>query len=132
MKMKNEIDDIIAVTRNLQLIQSEFELMEDVTHQKDSFKEQRQTVFDEIWDFLGVEANGEDVFEVEVPHKFVVRSDKYSYIGEYTYVAIRNYMTTTTLILSSATKFDTREEAQEWANSHQVVVEIDEEGNEVE
>ena len=60
MKMKNEIDDIIAVTRNLQLIQSEFELMEAVTHQKDSFKEQRKTVFDEIWDFLGVEANGKD------------------------------------------------------------------------
>ena len=76
--------------------------------------------------------NGEDVFEVEKPHKFVVRSDKYNYIGDYTYVAIRNYMTTTTRILSSATKLNTREEAQEWANSHQVVVEIDEEGNEVE
>lgn len=76
--------------------------------------------------------NGEDVFEVEEPHKFVVRSDKYNFIGEYTYVAIRNYMTTTTRILSSATKFDAREEAQEWANSHQVVVEIDEDGNEVE
>lgn len=69
--------------------------------------------------------NGEDVFEVEVTHKFVVRSDKYNYIGDYTYVAIRNHMTTTTRILSSATKFDTREQAQEWANSHQVVVEID-------
>lgn len=76
--------------------------------------------------------NGEDVFEVEAPHKFVVRSDKYNYIGDYTYVAIRNHMTTITRILSSATKFDTQEEAQEWANSHQVVVEIDEEGNEVE
>lgn len=76
--------------------------------------------------------NGEDVFEVEEPHKFVVRSDKCNYIGDYTYVAIRNHMTTITLILSSATKFDTREEAQEWANSHQVVVEIDEDGHEVE
>ena len=75
--------------------------------------------------------NGEDVFEVEEPHKFVVRSNKYNYIGDYTYVAIRNYMTTTTRILSSATKFDTREEAQEWANSHQIVVEIDEDGNKV-
>lgn len=75
--------------------------------------------------------NGEDVFEAEKPNKFVVRSDKYNYIGDYTYVAIRNHMTTTTRILFSATKFDTREEAQEWANSHQVVVEIDAEGNEV-
>mgnify|MGYP001129725391 CR=1 FL=1 len=32
--------------------------------------------------------------------------------------------------LNCATKFDTREEAQEWANCHQVVVEIDEGGNE--
>ncbi|MFL2019635.1 hypothetical protein [Weissella hellenica] len=56
--MKHEIDDIIAVTRNLQLIQSDFELMETMTHQKDDFKLQRQTIFNEIWDFLGVKANG--------------------------------------------------------------------------
>ena len=58
--MKHEIDDIIAVTRNLQRIQSDFEIMEAVTNQKDSFKEQRQTMFDEIWEFLGLEANGKD------------------------------------------------------------------------
>ena len=60
MKMKHEIDDIIAVTRSLQIIQSNFEFMEDMTHQKDDFKSQRQTLFNEIWDFLGVEANGKD------------------------------------------------------------------------
>lgn len=60
MKMKHEIDDVIAITRNLQLIQSDFELMEAVTSQKDTFKEQRQTMFNEIWDFLGVEANDKD------------------------------------------------------------------------
>lgn len=76
--------------------------------------------------------NGKDVFEVEEPHKFVVRSDKSDRDGDYTYVAVENDMTTTAYLLSSATKFDTREEAQEWANSHQVVVEIDEYGNEVE
>ena len=76
--------------------------------------------------------NGADVFEVEEPHKFVVRSDKSDRDGDYTYVAVENDMTTTAYLLSSATKFDTREEAQEWANSHQVVVEIDEYGNEVE
>lgn len=41
-------------------------------------------------------------------------------------------VTETDYVLEAATKFDTREEAQEWDNSHQVVVEIDEEGNEVE
>ena len=60
MKMKHEIDDIITVTRCLQLIQSNFEFMEDMTHQKDDFKLQRQTMFNEIWDFLGVEANDND------------------------------------------------------------------------
>lgn len=60
MKMKHEIDDVIAVTRNLQLIQSDFEIMETMMHQKDDFKSQRQTLFNEIWDFLGVVANDKD------------------------------------------------------------------------
>ena len=75
--------------------------------------------------------NGEDVFEVEVQHKFVVRSDKKDREGDYAYVSIENGLTTASYFFDSATKFDTREEAQEWANSHQVVVEIDEDGNEV-
>ena len=75
--------------------------------------------------------NGEDVFEVEEPHKFIVRSDKSDRDGDYTYVMLEFDMTTTAYFLSSATKFDTREEAQEWSNSHQVVVEIDAERNEV-
>jgi hypothetical protein len=46
-------------------------------------------------------------------------------------VAVENDMTTDAYTFVNATKFDTQEEAQEWANSHQVVIEIDEEGNEV-
>lgn len=76
--------------------------------------------------------NGEDVFEVEEPHKFVVRSEKNDEDGEYTYVFVESGMPFTSYYFYSATKFDTREKAQEWANSHQVVVEIDTEGNEVE
>lgn len=76
--------------------------------------------------------NGEDVFEVEAPQKFVVRSDKKNHDGCYAYVAVENDMTTAAYTFVNATKFDTREEAQEWANSHQVVIEIDEDGNEVE
>ena len=76
--------------------------------------------------------NGEDVFDVEEPHKFVVRSDKTDMNYNYRYVLVSGgiadggYRTP-----KYATKFDTREEAQEWASSHQVVVEIDAEGNEV-
>lgn len=76
--------------------------------------------------------NGEDVFEVEKQHKFVVRSDKPDYDGDYWYVSYYDGSMHTIFMLSKATKFYTREEAQEWANSHQVVVEIDAEGNEVE
>lgn len=76
--------------------------------------------------------NGEDVFEVEEQHKFVVRNDTPDDRGDYW--CVKNYkgMTYIAFDISRATKFDTREEAQEWANYHQVVVEIDEEGNEVE
>jgi hypothetical protein len=76
--------------------------------------------------------NGEDVFEVEAPHKFVVRNDTPDNRGDYWYVKNSECMTYIVFYISQATKFDTREEAQEWANSHQVVVEVDAEGNEVE
>ena len=76
--------------------------------------------------------NGEDVFEVEEPHKFIVRSDNPDEDGDYLYVEVLKGLTNTSYSLLDATRFNTREEAQEWANSHQVVVEIDEEGNEVE
>lgn len=77
--------------------------------------------------------NGEDVFEVEEPHKFVVRSDKSYTDGNYAYVIVDNGVSGKSYYdVSLATKFDTREEAQEWANSHQVIIEIGEEGNEVE
>lgn len=73
--------------------------------------------------------NGEDVFEVEEQQKFVVRNDTPDDSGEYWYVKKSEGMTYIVFYISQATKFDTREQAQEWANSHQVVVEIDEDGN---
>lgn len=76
--------------------------------------------------------NGEEVFEVEEPHKFIVRSDNPDEDGDYLYVEVLKSLTNTSYSLPNATRFDTREEAQEWANSHQAVVEIDAEGNEVE
>lgn len=76
--------------------------------------------------------NGEDMFEVEEPHKFVVRSNNNDDEGDYWYVVVyQDFITKFHHSVNVATKFDTREEAQEWANSHQVVVEIDAEGNEI-
>ena len=74
--------------------------------------------------------NGEDVFEVEKPKKWVVRSKKCTDQGSYLYVyfidrnGIKDVMTGWTTHI--ATKFDTKEEAQSWANSHQEVVEVEE------
>ena len=69
--------------------------------------------------------NGEDVFEVEKPKKWVVRSKYVDSDGETTYINLvdnaRAYFTNSIFI---ATKFDTKEEAQEWANSHQEVIEV--------
>ena len=76
--------------------------------------------------------NGEDVFEVDKPHKFVVRNDTPDKYGDYYYVQAYEGVTYRAFSCRYATQFDTREEAQEWANVHQVIVEIDEEGNAVE
>lgn len=75
--------------------------------------------------------NGEKVFEVEEPHKFVVRSKEPDKDGDYWYVSYYRGSMHTNLYLSKATRFDTRKEAQEWANSHQVVIEVDEDGKEI-
>lgn len=73
--------------------------------------------------------NGDDsVFEVEAPSKFVIRSEKPNWDGDYWFVRFKEGMDDTTIHLSKASKFDTREEAQEWANSHQVVIEVGSEG----
>ena len=66
----------------------------------------------------------------EKAHKFVVRSKENDISGDYSYLRAFDTHLYTFYEIENATKFDTREEAQGWANSHQVVVEIDEDGNE--
>lgn len=75
--------------------------------------------------------NGNEIFEVEEPHKFVVRSDSADEEGYYTYIEVKGKLTTTKFSKMFATRFDTYEEASEWANSHQVVIEVGEDGEEV-
>ena len=71
--------------------------------------------------------NGEDVFEVEKPKKWVVRSKESDIDNDYTYVYVTNSgLQEASYNKSIATKFNTKEEAQSWANSHQEVVEVDE------
>ena len=74
--------------------------------------------------------NGEDVFEVEKPKKWVVRSKETDEDGDYHYVDLDNFKNLKSVStihgLDFATKFDAKEEAQSWANSHQEVVEVEE------
>ena len=74
--------------------------------------------------------NGEDVFEVEKPKKWVVRSKERNEQGNhlYTYLidsnGVKDFMTGWAKDI--ATKFDTKEEAENWANAHQEVIEVEE------
>lgn len=72
--------------------------------------------------------NGEDVFEVEKNKKWVVRSKYSSEAGRHLYVRLdisHKVKDTTTLWgINNATEFDTKEEAESWANSHQEVIEV--------
>ena len=74
--------------------------------------------------------NGEDVFEVEKPKKWVVRSKDSNDVGEHRYLRV----TYTFSIIHAeavgdmyATKFNTKEEAESWANSHQEVIQVESE-----
>ena len=69
--------------------------------------------------------NGEDVFEVEKPKKWVVRSKEHD--GQYFYGKLLLANNNTVFMgysFANATRFDTKEEAESWANSHQEVVEV--------
>ena len=72
--------------------------------------------------------NGEDVFEVEKPKKWVVRSKDCTEQGNYLYVMLDiSHGVKKTINFwdkDVATRFDTKEEAESWANSHQEVVKV--------
>ena len=74
--------------------------------------------------------NGEDVFEVEKPKKWVVRykEPQGSVDGEPLYIWFVDELTleieTEATMPPYIRRFNTKEEAQSWANSHQEVVEV--------
>lgn len=69
--------------------------------------------------------NGEDVFEIEKPKKWVVRSKHTDVHGDYWYVYVYNTITSNRFTKADATHFDTKEEAESWANAHQEVIEVE-------
>lgn len=73
--------------------------------------------------------NGEDVFEVEKPKKWVVRSKESDIDGDYRFVQRDSSFQIEFMVITDsftlATKFDTKEEAESWANGHQEVVQVE-------
>ena len=71
--------------------------------------------------------NGEDVFEVEKTKKWVVRSKVKNEHGDFGYVSLSTFnIAYTSFDIALAAEFDTKEEAESWANAHQEVVEVEE------
>ena len=71
--------------------------------------------------------NGEDVFEVEKPKKWIVRSKETD--SAYFYAQLLSENNNTLFMaysFANATRFDTKEEAESWANAHQEVIEVEE------
>lgn len=81
--------------------------------------------------------NGEDVFEIEKPHKFVVRSTAADEDGDYRWMYMQggNYNLDVPfyneLKLCRAKRFNTRMDAELWTTNGYEVVEIDGDGKEV-
>ena len=81
-----------------------------------------------VWDDHP-DMSGANDFEVEKPNKWVVRSKECNEQGNYLYIylidsnGVKDVMTGWTKYI--ATKFDTKEEAESWANAHQEVVEVE-------
>ena len=70
--------------------------------------------------------NGEDVFEVEKPKKWVVRSKETDDGGHHGYVLTGKHgIAFNRYYINDATRFDTKEEAESWANAHQEVIEVE-------
>ena len=105
-----------------------FQLTKDV----DMWLEDVNTLFDNRNRMIAIIEwlNGKDVFEIEKPKKWIVRSKDTDEDGDYHYVDLDNFKNlksvSTIYGFDFATKFDTKEEAQSWANAHQEVVEVEE------
>lgn len=70
--------------------------------------------------------NGEDVFEVEKPKKWIVRSKETDDGGHHGYVLTGKHgIAFNRYYINDATRFDTKEEAESWANAHQEVIEVE-------
>lgn len=97
----------------------------------DDWLEDVNTLFENRNRFIAIIEwlSGKDVFEIEKPKKWIVRSDSKDSEGDYWYVRLDGNEHNKAYVgyeTETATRFDTKEEAEGWANAHQEVVEVEE------
>ena len=134
MKISKEVYDALVKWRDNHELQTTFISGSDLFHFPNKivgWLKDTNTLFDNRNRLIAIIRwlNGEDVFEVEKPKKWVVRSKECNEQGNYLYIylidsnGVKDVMTSWTKDV--ATKFDTKEEAESWANSHQEVIEVE-------
>ena len=133
MKINREVYDTLVEWRDNHELQTTFISGSDLFHFPHKIVEwvkDTNTLFDNRNRLITILQwlNNKDVFEIEKPKKWVVRSKETDEDGDYHYVDLDNFKNlksvSTIYGLDFATKFDAKEEAQSWANSHQEVVEV--------
>ena len=134
MKISKEVYDALVKWRDNHELQTTFISGSDLFHFPNKivgWLKDTNTLFDNRNRLIAIIRwlNGEDVFEVEKPKKWVVRSKECNEQGNYLYIylidsnGVKDVMTSWTKDV--ATKFDTKEEAESWANAHQEVIEVE-------
>ena len=135
MKISKEVYDELVEWRDNHELQTTFISGSDLFHFPNKivgWLKDTNTLFDNRNRLIAIIrwVNGEDVFEIEKPKKWVVRSKDRTEQGSYLYIylidsnGVKDFMTGWTKDI--ATKFDTKEEAESWANAHQEVIEVEE------
>ena len=134
MKISKEVYDELVEWRDNHELQTTFISGSDLFHFPNKivgWLKDTNTLFDNRNRLIAIIrwVNGEDVFEIEKPKKWVVRSKDRTEQGSYLYIylidsnGVKDFMTGWTKDI--ATKFNTKEEAQSWANAHQEVVQVE-------
>ena len=134
MKISKEVYDALVEWRDNHELQTTFISGSDLFHFPNKIAgwlKDTNTLFDNRNRLIAIIRwlNGEDVFEVEEPKKWVVQSKETDFNNNYHYALLAHAadldeMSYFTYDSDCATKFDTKEEAESWANSHQEVIEV--------
>ncbi|WEA53355.1 hypothetical protein PWO95_02020 [Weissella paramesenteroides] len=134
MKISKEVYDALVEWKSVYGLNDRFTAVDDLRHLPDEVESW-------YWDGGTRTANnqrllaiirfaiGEQPFEIEKSKKWVVRSKGKNSHGDYLYATLKYDDNLTDVINcygeNYAKKFDTKEEAESWANAHQEVIEVE-------